>query len=153
MSIFNPTIAIFLVTLMFAQVSHAQVTVSEPWVRATVAEQKSTGAFMQLKAKSNAKLISADSEVAEHVEIHKMVMENDVMKMRQVPELALPANQPVALEPGGYHIMLLGLKKQVNAADEVPMTLVVEEAGGKREQINIRAVARPLQSSPDNHHH
>jgi copper(I)-binding protein len=139
--------------MTFASISHAQVSVTDPWVRATVAEQKSAGAFMHLTAQSDSKLISAASSAAEHVEIHKMAMENDVMKMRQIPELALPANQQVTLEPGSYHIMLLGLKKQVNPGDEVPLALTVEDMKGERQQINIRAIAKPLQGGQHNHHH
>ena len=153
MSMFNPSIIAFICMLTFASVSHAQVTVSDPWVRATVAEQTSTGAFMHLIAKSDSKLIGATSSAADHVEIHKMAMENDVMKMRQIPELALPANQQITLEPGSYHIMLLGLKTQVNPGDEVPLALTVEEGNGERQQIKVRAIAKPIQGSQHNHHH
>ena len=81
--------------------AHAQVTVDEPWVRATVAQQQATGAFMRLSSKADSALVQADSPAAQHVEIHEMIMENDVMKMRQIPRLALPAGQTVELKPGG----------------------------------------------------
>lgn len=153
MSIFNLPNAIFICLMSIASVSHAQVSVSNPWVRATVAEQKSTGAFMLLTAKSDSKLIGASSSAADHVEIHKMAMENDVMKMRQIPTLELPANQQITLEPGSYHIMLLGLKKQISPGDEVPLTLTVEKTNGEGNQIDVRAIARPIQGSHQDHHH
>ncbi len=70
-----------------------------------------TGAFLTLKADAAAKLVSAQSPVAEAVEIHEMSMEGDVMRMRQITALPLPAGQEVTLKPGGYHIMLTGLKQ------------------------------------------
>ncbi|WP_163837265.1 copper chaperone PCu(A)C, partial [Providencia stuartii] len=82
-----------------------------PWVRATVAPQKATGAFMQLTASKAVKVVAASSPVAAMVEIHEMKMEDGVMKMRAVDALALPAGQPVALKPGSYHVMLMGLQR------------------------------------------
>jgi copper(I)-binding protein len=72
--------------------------------------QKGTGAFMKLTAKDGAKLVGASSPVAGVTEVHEMKMEGDVMKMRAVPALDLPAGKPVELKPGGYHVMLMDLK-------------------------------------------
>lgn len=123
----------------------AQVAVSEPWVRATVAEQKATGAFMQLTAAQDARLVSASSPVAGIVEVHEMAMEKDVMKMRKLANgLALPAGKAVELKPGGFHVMLMDLKQQIKAGDAVPMTLVTEDKTGKQTRLEIKAMARPL---------
>jgi len=92
----------------------AQVDVSQAWVRATVAQQKATGAFLQLKAKSDSRLVEARSPVAGVVEIHEMAMDGSVMKMRAVPGLDLPAGKSVELKPGGYHIMLMDLKGAIS---------------------------------------
>ena len=124
--------------------AHAQVRVTDPWVRATVAQQQATGAFMQLTAPTDTRLVSAASPAAAIVEIHEMAMENDVMRMRQIPGLALPAGKPVALAPGGYHIMLIDLIRQVKPGDKVPLTLVFEQAGGKRETAQVQAEVRAL---------
>ncbi len=140
--------------LLAAANAHAQVTVDEPWVRATVAQQQATGAFMRLSSKADSALVQAESPAAQHVEIHEMIMENDVMKMRQIPRLALPAGQAVELKPGGYHIMLIDLKTQVHEGNHVPMTLTFESPGGKREIVNIEAPVRPLTSgAPSGGHH
>ena len=130
--------------LMSALISQAQaqVTVKDAWVRATVAQQKATGAFMQLQSSQDAKLISAQSPVAGVVEVHEMAMDGGVMKMRAVPSLALPAGKAVELKPGGYHVMLMDLKGQVKDGDTVPVTLVVEGKDGKRQNIEIKASAR-----------
>jgi copper(I)-binding protein len=130
--------------LFLSMAASAQVTVKDAWVRATVAQQKATGAFMQLESKQDAKLVSAQSPVAGVVEVHEMAMEGGVMKMRAVPSLALPAGKAVELKPGGYHVMLMDLKGQVKDGDTVPVTLVVEGKDGKRQSIEVKAAARTM---------
>ena len=130
-----------LTSALFSQ-AQAQVTVKDAWVRATVAQQKATGAFMQLQSAQDAKLISAQSPVAGVVEVHEMAMDGGVMKMRAVPSLALPAGKAVDLNPGGYHVMLMDLKGQVKDGDTVPVTLVVEGKDGKRQTLEVKAAAR-----------
>jgi periplasmic copper chaperone A len=137
-----------LVAFSATAMAQSTVEIKDPWVRATVAQQKATGAFMQLTAKSDSKLVEAKSPVAGVVEIHEMSMEKDVMKMRQIPGLALPAGKAVDLKPGGYHVMLMDLKAQVKEGDVVPLTLVFEGKDGKRESVEIKAAAKPLASMP-----
>jgi copper(I)-binding protein len=120
----------------------AQVTVKDAWVRATVPQQKATGAFMQLTAAQDSKLISVSSSAVPIVEVHEMTMDGGVMKMRAIPSLALPAGKAVALRPGGYHVMLMDLKQAMKAGDVVPLTLVVENATGKRETVEVKAEVR-----------
>lgn len=122
----------------------ANVEVKDAWVRATVAQQKSTGAFMQLTAKADARVIEARSPIAGVTQIHEMAMEKDVMRMREIKDLALPAGKTVELKPGSYHVMLLDLKGQVKAGDVVPVTLVLEGKDGQRSTLDIKATARPL---------
>ena len=129
---------------MFAAVAQAQVIVRDAWVRATVPQQKATGAFMQLQAAQDRKLVSVSSPLTPIVEVHEMSMQGDVMKMRQVPTIALPAGKNVDLKPGGYHVMLMDLKQQVKAGDVVPMTLIVEDLNGKRESVEVKAPVRAL---------
>jgi len=143
----KPTFATSLLAalvLLGSAAAHAEVTVAEPWVRATVPAQKATGAFMQLESDADARLVSAASPVAGVVEIHEMVMDKDVMKMNRVDGLALPAGQAVELKPGGYHVMLMDLKGQVKEGDQVPLTLTVENKDGSRQTIELTAPARPL---------
>ncbi len=122
----------------------AQVAVKDPWVRATVPQQKATGAFMQLETRQATRLIEARSPVAGVVEIHEMKMENNVMKMRQVDGLDVPAGKAVDLKPGGYHVMLMGLKEQMKEGASVPVTLVFEGADKKRETVEVKATVRSL---------
>jgi len=122
----------------------ADVSVADSWVRATVPQQKATGAFMQLKSDVPARLVGASSPFAGVVEIHEMRMEKDVMKMGPVPALELPAGDAVKLEPGGYHIMLMGLHRQVKEGQQVPLTLVIENRDGSRHSVELSVPVRPL---------
>jgi copper(I)-binding protein len=133
----------------------AQVAVGDPWVRATVPQQQASGAFMTLTAARGARLIEARSPVAGVVEIHEMAMEGNVMRMRAIPGLDLPAGRPVQLKPGGHHVMLMALKQTLNAGDTVPITLVFENADRQRETLEVRAPVRPLAagSAAPSHRH
>jgi len=122
----------------------AQTTVKDPWVRGTVEQQKASGAFMQITSANGGKLVAASSPVAGVVEIHEMAMERNVMKMRAVPGLDLPAGKTVELKPGGYHVMLMHLKQTLKAGDTVPLSLVVESKDGKRETVEVKAPVRAL---------
>jgi copper(I)-binding protein len=128
----------------------AQVTVKDPWVRATVPQQKATGAFMQLSSPTDARLVSASSTVAGVVELHEMTMDKDVMKMRAVPGIDIPAGKGAELKPGGYHVMLMNLKAQMKEGEVVPITLVVEDKDKKRQTLEVKATVRPLNASGGN---
>ena len=129
-----------LVLCATAAAAQAQVAVKDAWIRASVPKQSATGAFMQITAAEDSKLVSASSPAAPVVEVHEMAMEGGVMRMREVPAIALPAGKTVALQPNGYHIMLMNLPKQLKAGESVPLTLVVEGKDGKREKVEVSAL-------------
>ncbi len=133
-----------LVSAVFAIPAHAQVTVKEPWVRATVPQLKTTGAFLQITSVQDARLVEARSPVAGVVEIHEMAMEKDIMRMRAIKGLDLPAGKTVELKPGGYHVMLMDLKQQIKEGETVPMTLVIEGKDKKRSTVEVKASVKPL---------
>ena len=121
----------------------AQTTVKDAWVRGTVPQQMATGLFAQITSKQGGRLVSAASPVAGVVEIHEMLMDGNVMKMRAMPDgLALPAGKLVELKPGGVHVMMMDLKKPLRAGDTVPLTLVFEGADGKRETLQLQATVK-----------
>lgn len=124
------------------------VKVEDAWVRGTVATQKATGAFMRLTPSADTRLISASSPAARVVEIHEMSMENDVMKMRQVPGLDLPAGQTTELKPGGYHIMLMELRGPVKGGETMPLTLTFEDAQKKTFTQDVQAPVHALGAAP-----
>ncbi|MBV6821996.1 copper chaperone PCu(A)C [Pseudomonas sp. PD9R] len=122
----------------------AQTQVNDAWVRATVAGQPSSGAFMTLQADTDSKLLSVQSPVAKTVQIHQMTMKDDVMRMGEVESVPLPAGKPVSFDPNGYHIMLMDLSGQIKEGSKVPLILVVENAKGEKETIKVEAEARAL---------
>jgi len=122
----------------------AQLSVTAPWVRATVASQKSTGAYMHLHSRTSARLISVSSPVAAASQLHQMEMIGDVMKMRQVDGIELPPGEGVNMASGTYHIMLVGLKHQLKDGDTIPLTLVVQGKDKRREEITVKVPVKPI---------
>ena len=117
--------------------TQAPVQVDAPWVRVSVPGQKTSGAFMRLTAREPLSLVGAVSPVAGAVEVHEMKMDGEVMRMRAVPSLPLPAGQAVELGPGGYHLMLLDLKAPLQAGTKVPLTLLLRDAQGKEQRLAL----------------
>ena len=130
----------------------AQTKVEDAWVRTSVPGQPSSGAFMRVTADSDSKLLSVSSPAAKDVQIHEMSMTNDVMRMGPVDSVALPAGKTVSLDPDGYHVMLMGLVKQIKEGDQVPLTLTVENDKGVRETIEVQAPARAMMEKMDMGH-
>lgn len=130
-------------------------SVQDAWVRGTVAQQKASGAFMTITSPVAGRLVSASSPVAGVTEIHEMAMDGPIMRMRAVDGLDLPAGKAVQLKPGGYHVMLMDLKQPLQPGQTVPITLVIERAGGAKESIRVDAPVRPLTASaaPAEHKH
>lgn len=129
---------------LFSTSALAQVTVTEPWVRATVPQQKIAGAFLRVVSAADARLVGVSSPVAGRAELHEMALENNTMRMRQVDAIDLPAGKPVELASGGYHVMLFDLKRQLKAGETVPLTLVVQDGAKKRSSVTVEAQVRPL---------
>ena len=116
----------------------AAVQVEGAWARASVQGQKATGAFMRLTAQDGARLVRAESPAAGVTEVHEMKMEGDIMKMRAIPALDLPAGKTVELKPGGYHVMLMDLKAPLAKGSNVPVTLVFQDAKGAETQLPLQ---------------
>ena len=129
-------------TLLAATLSTAlwaqNVEVKGAWARATVQGQMATGAFMKLTAKEGTRLVSASSPVAGVTEVHEMAMDNNVMKMRAIPGLDLPAGKAVELKPGGYHVMLMDLKAPLQKDTTIPLTLVFKDAKGVETKTELK---------------
>jgi copper(I)-binding protein len=120
------------------------VHVEGAWARATVPGQKATGAFMTLTAPEATQLVGASSPAAGVTEVHEMAMQGDVMRMRAIDVLPLPAGQAVTLKPGGYHIMLLDLKAPLAQDSAVPLTLRFKDARGQESRIELQVPVRAV---------
>ena len=97
--------------------------VTHPWARRTAPRQTTGAAYMTLQSGARDTLVGATADIADRVELHEMSMDNTIMRMREVSGVQLPAGQPVALAPGGYHFMLIGLKQPLKPGDTFPMHL------------------------------
>lgn len=130
--------------LLAANAGAQSVKVENAWIRGTVAQQKSTAAYMRLTAQRDSRLVVVTSPIAGIAEIHEMALDNGIMKMRAVTGLELPAGKAVELKPGGYHLMLMDLKAAIAAEQRIALTLVFEARDGQREQVEIQVPARAL---------
>jgi copper(I)-binding protein len=126
----------------------AGVHVESPWSRAAL--QGHTGAIYLTVTNTGPadQLTGIASPVAERAEVHESFQDHGVMKMRPVASLPVAPGQPIRLTPGGYHIMLMDLKKPLNPGDHVPVTLTFEKAG----PVQVEAiVAKAGASGPPDH--
>ena len=141
--------------LAAALATHAQdaklgaIQIDQPRTRATAAGQAVGGGFFKLtNAGPSDRLVAASSPASKTVELHTMRMEGDVMRMREVEAIELPAGQTVELKPGGLHLMLMGLKAPLKAGETVPVTLKFEKAGEVTVQLKVEAAGH----NPMGHH-
>ncbi len=105
--------------------------IDQLWARPTVAGQSAGGGFLSVQNSGSKpdRLLGGSSPAAAAVEVHEMRMEGDVMRMREIKALELPAGKRVTLAPGGFHLMLVGLKAPLKLGDKVPVKLRFEAAG------------------------
>ncbi len=133
---------------------HAQVedvSIQSAYSYATAYSQKSGAVFIEIAntSEQDDKLLSASTDVAESAELHTMAHENDVMKMRKVESMDIPANSSVSLQPAGDHIMLIGLKAPLQEGEMFTVDLQFEHAGTVSVPVEVRAAG----SVPENNHH
>ncbi len=115
------------------------VKVEQAWIRARLPGQDITAGYMTLTAEQATRLVGASSTAAGSVELHEMKMDGDVMRMRAVDGIDLPAGQPVELKSGGHHLMLLNLKTPLANNTAAPLILTFKDANGHefKEEIQV----------------
>lgn len=113
------------------------ISIENAYVRATPPNTQNSAAFMVIHnaMKSDIKLVSASSDIAERVELHEHIHEDGMMKMRQVESINIKQEQEVSLQPGGYHVMFIGLKQALKEGDVVNLSLYFDNG----DKINIDA--------------
>ena len=123
--------AALLAASAFAQDANVgSISIVHPWARATPGAVKNSAAFMMFDNKGAAdKLIGVSGDVAREIQIHSMITEAGVMKMREIKSLDIPANGKAELKPGGFHVMLIGLKDGLKEGEKFPLKLKFEKAG------------------------
>ncbi len=129
------------------------IAIEQPFARATPA--KVGGVFLTLKNAGGTadKLVKAASPVAETVELHTHIKDGDAMRMRAVENIPVPANGQTALEPGGYHVMLIGLKQPLKEGTSFPLTLTFEKAGSVTVTVPVQKAGAPAASGGHEHKH
>jgi copper(I)-binding protein len=106
--------------------------IGHPWARATAPTAPAGGGFLSVTNTGTVpdRLVSAQSAAANTVQIHEMKMDGDVMRMRELEKgLEIAPGATVTLAPGGFHLMMMGLKGPLTQGTKVPLTLVFEKAG------------------------
>lgn len=117
--------------------------VSDAYVRSSGSVAQAAAAFMTLRNTGGAadRLLSASAvSVAGTVELHTVVKEGDVMRMRAIPAIEVPAGQSVVLQPGGLHVMLMDLRRPLAPGESVEVTLIFEKAGRRTVNMPVRAL-------------
>ena len=118
-------------SLLSACEANHEVAVLDAWARANSPGQEVGAAYMTLISAQDSTMVKVEADIAGSVEIHSMSMENNVMKMRMLEELPLPAGKAEKLAPGGFHLMLFDLKKPLTAGESVNFTLSFKDKAGK----------------------
>jgi copper(I)-binding protein len=113
------------------------VKISDSWVRENAPGQSVGAAYMTLNSPQDSRLVYVETPAAGTVEIHSMLMENNVMKMRMLEELPLTAGKPEKLAPGGFHLMLFDLKTPLKAGEKLDFKLCFKDKAGEITHQNI----------------
>ncbi len=147
--------AIVLSTLGAAPALRAQpaVKVEGAWARPTVQGQAAGGGFLKITGGAAAdKLVAASAGVSRTVELHSMVMEGDVMRMREIGTIDVPAGKTVELKPGGLHVMFIGIHKPLKVGDSFPLSLRFEKAGEVKVEMKVMTQAAGGAAEPMHKH-
>lgn len=127
--------------------------IDHPWARALPPVVPSGAAYLQIENRGDAThtLVAARSPVADKVEVHEHVHADGLMKMQQVEQLTIGAGEKIIFEPGGYHLMMFGLKQPLIAGERFPLTLVFDNAGSI--EIEVMIEAEPEPEAVEHQHH
>jgi periplasmic copper chaperone A len=118
----------------------AQLEVDNAWARATPGKSAIGAAYVTIQSPTADKLVAVSSPVAKKAELHVMSMSGMVMKMRPIASIDIPAGQAVTLQPGGFHIMLVGLAKPLQTGQSFPLTLTFDKAGSRTVNVAVEKI-------------
>lgn len=130
-----------------AQAGDNEVKVEQAWTRATAPGQDSAMVQAVITSRQTAQLVGVTCSCADNAELHSMVHEGGMMKMRQVDAIDLPAGKAVDLGAAGYHLMLIGLKQQIKEGKQIELKLTLRYQDGKTRQVKFEAPARALNAA------
>jgi len=135
----------------------AYLRVSDPWSRALPPVSPTGAAYFTIHNRGDTadRLVSVETPLAGHAELHEHVHEDGLMKMQKLDGLSVAPGEQVSFEPGGYHVMLFNLKQPLVAGTPYPLTLQFEQAGSLQVEVEVRepAAAAETHHSGGHHHH
>jgi copper(I)-binding protein len=141
---FNGRILIAAAALSLNTLAAAQTApkVEAAWARPTVAGQSGGGGFLKITGGSTPdRLLSASAGIAKSTELHTMELDGNVMRMRAIDAIDVPAGQTVELKPGGRHVLFMGLKQTLKSGTSFPLTLRFEKAGEVKVDVKVSPTA------------
>lgn len=129
--------------------AHAELVVNHPVIRLLPPGVPNTSAYFSIENRSDSEryIVSAKSEIAERVELHKHIMSGDMMRMEQQAKVTIPAGEKVIFEPGGLHLMFFGLAHPLQKEQPVNIQLQMEDG----EIVSFSAL--PQEPGAHSHHH
>jgi copper(I)-binding protein len=152
-AIIGVTLALAALSAVAHSFKLGEIDIGHPYARPTREGQMVGAGYLKLANKGPVdRLVSATSPAAGSVEIHSMSMEGDVMKMRQVDAIEIATGQTVELKPGGYHLMLMGLKAPLKVGEKFPLTLKFEKSGEVVVTVNVEE-PKPKSEATGAHKH
>jgi copper(I)-binding protein len=115
------------------------ITVEGPWARASAGPAMAGAAYMTLNnaGANDDRLVAASTTVSNKAELHTHIREGDIMRMRPVDAIDVPAGDVATLAPGGYHVMLIGLHQPLKEGETFPLTLTFEKAGEVTVEVTV----------------
>jgi copper(I)-binding protein len=127
--------------------------VEQAWARPTVQGQTAGGGFLRIVGGTGAdRLLGARADISGRVELHTMTMDGDVMRMREVDAIEVPAGRTVELKPGGLHLMFMDLKTPLKAGSRFPLTLRFEKAGDVQVEVPVQRMPPAGAAAGGGHH-
>ena len=128
-----------LITLMGPNLAHAQIIIKDEWARVTPSGSGAVYMIIKNIGNQDDNLTSASSDDSEMTMIHQTVREENIAKMIHVMEgIDLPKGKAIKLEPGGYHLMLMGINKNLSLNDRISITLAFKN----NENIEINPIVK-----------
>jgi copper(I)-binding protein len=148
--------ALFATPLRAQDVKAGDLVITQAWSRATPGGAKIAGGYLTIENKGSTpdRLIKGTADISGKIEVHEMAMNNGVMTMRELGKgLAIEPGKTVKLAPGGYHLMLMDLKRPLKQGDKVPVTLEFEKAGKVTLSLDVQGVGAQAPGGASGHDH
>jgi periplasmic copper chaperone A len=139
--------------LFWSTAATAQVTIKDPWARATPPNAKLAAGYLTIaNAGASDKLIAASSSMAKRVEMHITLRDGEILRMREVKELGIPQQSSLVLAPGGAHLMLIDIKRPFKAGEKVPVTLKFASGREVKIELAVRQATKPAAPAHQHKH-